>query len=88
MQVSEPNPSCPRKKTELVARCEHDAILQGPQGGTQFLTIKVLNERNSKVANSVEFRQKLSSKQMQHGAVLATELRNNSCELARWTVQK
>lgn len=68
----------------LVARCEHDAVLQGPQNETQFLTIKALNEWDSKVANGVEWRQKLDT---QRGAVLANELRNNSCKLAKWTVQ-
>ncbi|XP_058813037.1 eukaryotic translation initiation factor 3 subunit D [Topomyia yanbarensis] len=69
---------------ELVARCEHDAVLQTPQGDTQFLTIKALNEWDSKLANGVEWRQKLDT---QRGAVLANELRNNSCKLAKWTIQ-
>lgn len=68
----------------LVARCEHDAVMQGPQNETQFLTIKALNEWDSKLANGVEWRQKLDT---QRGAVLANELRNNSCKLAKWTVQ-
>ena len=34
-------------------------------------------------AIGVDWRQKLDS---QRGAVLATELRNNSCKLAKWTV--
>lgn len=68
----------------LVARCEHDAVLQTPNGETQFLTIKALNEWDSKLANGVEWRQRFD---MQPGAVLANELRNNSCKLAKWTVQ-
>lgn len=68
----------------LVARCEHDAVLQTPNGETQFLTIKALNEWDSKLANGVEWRQKLDT---QRGAVLANELRNNACKLAKWTVQ-
>ncbi|XP_045535644.1 eukaryotic translation initiation factor 3 subunit D [Papilio machaon] len=68
----------------LIARCEHDAVLQGPQNETQFLSIKALNEWDSKLANGVEWRQKLDT---QRGAVLANELRNNSCKLAKWTVQ-
>ncbi|XP_074106697.1 eukaryotic translation initiation factor 3 subunit d1 [Cotesia typhae] len=68
----------------LVCRCEHDAVLQGPNGETQFLTIKALNEWDSKLANGVEWRQKLDT---QRGAVLANELRNNACKLAKWTVQ-
>ncbi|RLU15882.1 hypothetical protein DMN91_011638 [Ooceraea biroi] len=68
----------------LVARCEHDAVMQGPNNENQFLTIKALNEWDSKVANGVEWRQKLDT---QRGAVLANELRNNACKLAKWTVQ-
>lgn len=68
----------------LVARCEHDAVLQTPNGEHQFLTIKALNEWDSKSANGVEWRQKLDT---QRGAVLANELRNNACKLAKWTVQ-
>lgn len=33
----------------LVARCEHDAAMLTPSGETQFLTIKALNEWDSKV---------------------------------------
>lgn len=68
----------------LVTRCEHDAIVQTPNGELQFLTIKALNEWDSKLANGVEWRQKLDT---QRGAVLANELRNNACKLAKWTVQ-
>lgn len=68
----------------LVARCEHDAVLQSPTGDLQYLSIKALNEWDSKAANGVEWRQKLDT---QRGAVLANELRNNACKLAKWTVQ-
>ncbi|XP_074036044.1 eukaryotic translation initiation factor 3 subunit d1 [Leptinotarsa decemlineata] len=68
----------------LVARCEHDAVVQSPNGELQFLSIKALNEWDSKLANGVEWRQKLDT---QRGAVLANELRNNACKLAKWTVQ-
>ncbi|XP_026468777.1 eukaryotic translation initiation factor 3 subunit D [Ctenocephalides felis] len=68
----------------LVARCEHDAVVQSPSGELQFLSIKALNEWDSKLANGVEWRQKLDT---QRGAVLANELRNNACKLAKWTVQ-
>ncbi|CAG9835933.1 unnamed protein product [Diabrotica balteata] len=71
-------------KHTLVARCEHDAVVQSPNGELQFLTIKALNEWDSKLANGVEWRQKLDT---QRGAVLANELRNNACKLAKWTVQ-
>ncbi|TMW45860.1 hypothetical protein DOY81_009064 [Sarcophaga bullata] len=68
----------------LVARCEHDGVLQTPNNEPQFLSIKALNEWDSKLANGVEWRQKLDT---QRGAVLANELRNNACKLAKWTVQ-
>lgn len=35
----------------LVSRCEHDAVLPTPNGELQFLTIKALNEWDSKVNN-------------------------------------
>lgn len=68
----------------LVARCEHDSVLLSPNGELQFLTIKALNEWDSKLSGGVEWRQKLDT---QRGAVLANELRNNACKLAKWTVQ-
>lgn len=68
----------------MVSRCEHDAVVQTPNGELQFLSVKALNEWDSKLANGVEWRQKLD---IQRGAVLATELRNNACKLAKWTVQ-
>lgn len=37
-----------------------------------------------KLSGGVEWRQKLDT---QRGAVLANELRNNACKLAKWTVQ-
>nr|CAD7429926.1 unnamed protein product [Timema monikensis] len=68
----------------LVARSEHDAVMHGPNGELQFVSIKALNEWDSKLSGDVEWRQKLDT---QRGAVLANELRNNSCKLAKWTVQ-
>jgi translation initiation factor 3 subunit D len=92
--------------------------MHGPNGELQFVTIKALNEWDSKVCDppsvqhgvlshwqkqcqqnqllnlanisvlqlsgGVEWRQKLDT---QRGAVLANELRNNACKLAKWTVQ-
>lgn len=68
----------------LVARCELDAASPTTSGEPQFLSIKALNEWDSKAANGVDWRQKLDT---QRGAVLANELRNNACKLAKWTVQ-
>lgn len=68
---------------ELVARCEVDAVTQAIDGSIQQMSIKALNEWDSKVANGVDWRSRLDT---QRGAVLATELKNNSCKLAKWTV--
>lgn len=68
----------------LVARCEHDAVTTGSAGDVQFINIKGLNEWDSRLSGGVEWRQKLDT---QRGAVLANELKNNACKLAKWTVQ-
>jgi len=66
----------------LVCRCEHDAATYGPNGELQMMNIKALNEWDSRFSGGVDWRSKLD---MQRGAVLATELKNNSCKLAKWT---
>jgi translation initiation factor 3 subunit D len=43
-----------------------------------------LHEWDSRYSGGVQWRQKID---IQRGAVLATELKNNSCRLARWTAQ-
>lgn len=43
-----------------------------------------MDEIDAKLVNGVDWRQKLDS---QRGAVLATELKNNSNKLAKWTLQ-
>jgi len=64
----------------LVVRTEHDAVIQ--QGGENlFFNIKALNEFDPRVSK-IDWRQKLDS---QVGSVLATELKNNSCKIAKWT---
>ncbi|CAL4080611.1 unnamed protein product, partial [Meganyctiphanes norvegica] len=68
----------------LVSRTEHDAIQAAPSGEPQFINIKALNEWDSRQSGGVEWRQKLDT---QRGAVLANELKNNACKLAKWTVQ-
>ena len=72
----------------LIVRTELDAIVKNNiSGDDQFLTIKALNEFDNKAQGSggaLDWRTKLSS---QRGAVVATEMKNNSCKLARWTVQ-
>jgi translation initiation factor 3 subunit D len=68
---------------EVVARCELHAWVR-KQGREQFMTSFALNEWDSNLSGGVEWRQKISS---QPGAVMATELKNNSCKLAKWTAQ-
>jgi len=64
----------------LVVRCEQDAVIQ--QGADKlYLNIKALNEFDPRVSK-IDWRQKLDS---QIGSVLATELKNNSCKVAKWT---
>ena len=72
-------------EVKLIARCEHDAVLQGnTEKDLLFVNVKALNEWDSKLSGNVDWRQKLDS---QRGAVLANELKHNSCKLAKWTVQ-
>jgi translation initiation factor 3 subunit D len=72
----------------LVVRTELDAVVKNAiSGEDQFLTIKALNEFDNKAQGSggaLDWRTKLAS---QRGAVVATEMKNNSCKLARWTTQ-
>jgi len=66
---------------ELVARTELDGVLDDKERA-HYLTIRALNEYNPK--SGVDWRKTLDS---QRGAVLATELKNNSNKLAKWTAQ-
>jgi translation initiation factor 3 subunit D len=71
----------------LIVRTELDAVVKNTMNEDQYLTIKALNEFDSKApgsGGSLDWRSKLSS---QRGAVVATEMKNNSCKLARWTIQ-
>ncbi|KAI3397271.1 hypothetical protein diail_11070 [Diaporthe ilicicola] len=72
----------------LVVRTELDAVQKNAiSGDDQFLRVHALNEFDSKAQGSggaLDWRTKLVS---QRGAVVATEMKNNSCKLARWTVQ-
>ncbi|KAF9170366.1 hypothetical protein BGX21_009114 [Mortierella sp. AD011] len=71
----------------LIVRTEVDAIVKSAQGEDSYITVKALNEFDSRAqgaGGAMEWRQKLDS---QRGAVVATEMKNNSCKLARWVVQ-
>jgi translation initiation factor 3 subunit D len=65
----------------LVVRCTINAALD-IKGETQLCTLKALNEFDPKV--SMDWRKKLET---QRGAVLATELKNNSNKMARWAAE-
>ncbi|TDZ34903.1 Eukaryotic translation initiation factor 3 subunit D [Colletotrichum spinosum] len=72
----------------LVVRTEVDAVQKNAiSGDDQLVTLHALNEFDSKAQGSggaLDWRAKLVS---QRGAVVATEMKNNSCKLARWAVQ-
>ncbi|KAK0190470.1 eukaryotic translation initiation factor 3 subunit D [Armillaria mellea] len=67
---------------KIVVRTEVDAVLPGPGGG--YATIRALNEYEPKACGAPDWRTKLDS---QRGAVVATEMKNNSAKLARWALQ-
>ncbi|KAI8690630.1 hypothetical protein LRP88_07897 [Fusarium phalaenopsidis] len=72
----------------LIVRTEVDAVQKNAiSGDDQLVSIHALNEFDSKAQGSggaLDWRSKLVT---QRGAVVATEMKNNSCKLARWTVQ-
>jgi translation initiation factor 3 subunit D len=39
----------------LVARCQHDAVMQGPNGETQFINVKALNEWDPRVSYKLNY---------------------------------
>lgn len=75
---------------KICVRTEVDAYSAGqgnPLQGQGLVTIRALNEFDSRAAGAggaPDWRTKLDS---QRGAVVATEMKNNSCKLAKWTVQ-
>ena len=68
----------------LVVRSQLDGVQvdRDNSGKNSYVTIKTLNEFDPK--KDMNWRQKLDN---QRGAVLATELKNNSNKLAKWTIQ-
>jgi translation initiation factor 3 subunit D len=86
------------EEVDLIVRTEVDALLKGGPTASaaaaaaagaeeSFITIKTLFEFDSRApgaGGAVDWRTKLDT---QRGAVIATEMRNNSCKLARWAVQ-
>ena len=78
------------EELKICVRTEVDAYSVGqgnPLLGQGLVTIRALNEfdtRASGAGGAPDWRTKLDS---QRGAVVATEMKNNSCKLAKWTVQ-
>ncbi|KAG4304657.1 hypothetical protein PORY_002050 [Pneumocystis oryctolagi] len=71
----------------LICRTEVDAIVKNCSGEDFFCSIKALNEfdpRAQGAGGALDWRSKLDT---QRGAVVATEMKNNSCKLARWAIQ-
>jgi len=75
---------------KICVRTEVDAYSPGqgnPRDGHGLVTVRALNEfdpRAQGAGGAPDWRSKLDS---QRGAVVATEMKNNSCKLAKWTVQ-
>lgn len=81
VSISEEDP------VNLILRSEIDAVVKQVSGEDAFASIKTLNEFDSKAfgaGGSVDWRSKLDT---QRGAIVATEMKNNSSKLARWTAQ-
>ncbi|THH11500.1 hypothetical protein EW145_g633 [Phellinidium pouzarii] len=78
------------EEVKICVRTEVDAYIPGqgnPQIGQGLATIRALNEFDSRAqgaGGAPDWRSKLDS---QRGAVVATEMKNNSCKLAKWAVQ-
>ncbi|KAF8638613.1 hypothetical protein AX17_002154 [Amanita inopinata Kibby_2008] len=75
---------------KLCVRTEVDAFSPGSGNaheGNGLVTIRALNEFDTRApgaGGAPDWRTKLDS---QRGAVVATEMKNNSCKLAKWSVQ-
>ncbi|KIJ37470.1 hypothetical protein M422DRAFT_61009 [Sphaerobolus stellatus SS14] len=70
---------------KLAVRTEVDAFMPG--SNKEYVAIRTLNEFDSRApgaGGAPDWRTKLDS---QRGAVVATEMKNNSCKLAKWAVQ-
>ncbi|KAG7383763.1 Eukaryotic translation initiation factor 3 subunit D [Phytophthora boehmeriae] len=67
----------------VVARCEVQGVAL-KKGTQQYVSTFALNEYDPKFPGAIEWRKKIDS---QRGAILANELKNNSCKLAKWTAQ-
>jgi translation initiation factor 3 subunit D len=68
---------------KLVVRCEISSWMSRA-GEEKFINLYALNEWDSRLSGSAAWRQKLDT---QRTAVIATELKNNSAKVAKWTAQ-
>jgi translation initiation factor 3 subunit D len=67
-----------------VLRTQLDAALKTPAGDTTYVNVRALNEFDPRASSALDWRSKLDG---QRGAVLATEMKNNSSKLARWATE-
>jgi len=67
----------------LVSRHGLNGVTDDKTGAKALLSIKTLNEFDSKIAG-VDYRKQIET---QRGAVIATELKNNANKLAKWTCE-
>lgn len=68
---------------QIVARCELHGWMD-KRDSQSFFTAYALNEWDSRLSNGINWRQKIDTTK---GAVLATEIKNNNCKIAKWTAQ-
>lgn len=72
------------EKTKIFVRTEVDGYEPGSSSKPKYVTVKALNEWDSKYCNGINWR---STLEKQTSAVLATEMKNNSFKVARWIMQ-
>merc|ERR1712066_803480 len=73
------------EKTKIFIRTEVDGYEPGSSSkNPKYVTIKALNEWDSRYCNGINWR---STLEKQTSAVLATEMKNNSFKVARWIMQ-
>ena len=69
---------------DVIVRCEVDAAQEASGGRPQLVSTKALVEFCQKQGSQqLDWRRRLET---QRGAVFATERKNNSNKIARWTV--
>lgn len=72
------------KKTKIYVRTEVDGYEPTSKGQPKYVTVKALNEWDSKYCNGINWR---STLEKQTSTVLATEMKNNSYKVSRWIMQ-